>query len=93
MRNETTIDGVRLTRSQVERALEELNKATFQPGDLVRSKNAGYSTRTYIVLGGTVNARAAAVCGSIPERHVRVTDGSDYITFSEASLMLVSLQG
>ncbi len=84
MRNETTIDGVRLTRGQVERALEELNKQAFRAGDLV----SVCGTRMFVV-GGMIGARAAALYGTLPSGYVRVTDGLDTTTVAEKELVLI----
>ncbi len=86
MRNETTIDGVRLTRGQVERALEELNKQEFRAGDLVSCKA---SSQRFLVMGGVMHARASAVHGLVPRGFVRVTDGLESFTLLAENLVLI----
>lgn len=68
------MDGIKLTRAQVEFAMKELNKPQeFKRGQVVRRKKDG--TLAVVVVGGEFERWATAIYGAPYKDSIRITDG------------------
>ena len=75
MKQSVIVNGVTLSREQVEKALQELNApAQFEPGDIVTS--VCFGSRRFLVVGGDLSDVLAKRYGSVAgdSSLVRVTD-------------------
>lgn len=100
MANEQTVkvDGIVLTRTQVEKALKELNKPRpkFKAGDLVQEKTQPFARGVVVAREGSgwLSKEANRRFGPIYDGGVRFTDGVTTIIRSEMDMIQIgSLAG
>lgn len=73
MKDSTTIDGVVVTREQVERAMRDLGEAAFEPGDHVRDKVFGPDDEN-VVVNAYLTEMIAKAQGGAREGYTAVVD-------------------
>lgn len=77
MKNSAIVDGVVLTREQVERAVKQLNEPpVLQAGSLVKVKHWN-DNKVYMIIGGSLNDNLNEKWGKLPLGLYRFTDGSN----------------
>lgn len=95
------VDGIVLTRTQVEKALQELNAPkpvfpVFKQGDLVKEKyptSHGGAAVAGLVLGngkgGWLDRETTRLYGPVPSGYVRLTDGASTYTRAESFMVKI----
>ncbi len=86
MKDTVTVNGIVLTRAQVESALKDLNMPTFRPGDLVREECFGLG----IVTGGDMLQGLNTLFGDVEAGYRCISiHGCDSWWSSASSLVLI----
>lgn len=74
-----TVEGVRMTRTALEKALEEINQPTFLPGDVIRyaDHSTHRASKHFLVVSEATEKAHRAMWGQVIAREALVVVGLD----------------
>ena len=84
MKTEVKVNGVTLTRQQIEDALKELNSPAFIGGELVEFDDGpNKSIKGIVIVNGVIAEYCNSKYGKVLTGHVRIFDGTSTFTRHE----------